>query len=73
MNVRKYFDARFSGSTTQPQLSMKMESKQILHSSQVAPKAQYNRAGCMELDAPANGSVKCLPNGRQCDFACVEG
>lgn len=56
-----------------PKLPMKMESKKVLHSSQVAPKAQFNRAGCLELDAPANGKIKCLPNGRQCDFSCDEG
>ena len=43
----------------------------MVHS--IAPKAEYNRAGCMELPAPENGSIKCLTNGRQCDFACNEG
>ena len=38
----------------------------MVHS--IAPKAEYNRAGCMELPAPENGSIKCLSNGRQCDF-----
>lgn len=59
-----------TGGTTLP---MKMESKNILHSSQVAPKAQYNKAGCISLDAPVNGDMKCLPNGRQCDFSCNDG
>ena len=27
----------------------------------------------MNLDAPVNGDMKCLPNGRQCDFSCNDG
>jgi hypothetical protein len=60
-------------SSPSAKLPMKMESKQVLHSSQVAPKARHNKAGCLELDAPTNGKMKCLPNGRQCDFSCDEG
>jgi hypothetical protein len=52
-------------------LPMRMEQKSIVHS--IAPKAQFNRAGCLELPEPENGSIKCLSNGRQCDFKCRPG
>lgn len=52
-------------------LPMRMESKSIVHS--IAPKAQINRAGCVDLPVPENGSIKCLSNGRQCDYKCDPG
>ncbi|CAG5108667.1 Oidioi.mRNA.OKI2018_I69.chr1.g3900.t2.cds [Oikopleura dioica] len=34
---------------------------------------QYNKAGCLVLEAPENGDMSCMANGKQCNFKCDPG
>jgi len=34
---------------------------------------QYNKAGCLALEAPQNGDISCMASGKQCNFKCDPG